>query len=83
MTRYFKCERSKLSKKEQQEESQKLSTIEKVILHKIGNRGEDIFGLLNSCRPYINRYGVKEFARRSDVSAAVEKLLKDGYIYGR
>jgi hypothetical protein len=53
----------------------KLTSLDRAILKKSSqSRGEDIFGIINVCKPYVNQHGGKQFASVPTIKGAVKKL---------
>jgi len=65
----------KLSKEDRKELEQKLSSLDRTILSK-AKMGSDIVALLSCGKPYINKFGSKEFASTPRILGEVSKLQK-------
>jgi hypothetical protein len=59
----------------------KLTALDRAILKKTSqSRGEDIFGIINVCKPYTNQHGGKQFASVPTIKGAVRKLKELGLL---
>jgi len=75
--RYYSVQLRKLdlTKVERREIERKLTALDRVILVKT-RKGEDIVGIIACGKPYVNKFGAKEFADTDRVLKAVDKLCK-------
>lgn len=81
--RYYKA-RLKMKRRERKAAEGKLLDIDKAILERASRpRGEDIIGLIGACKPYINRFGAKEFANSTQVAKRVKTLVDNGFLEKR
>jgi hypothetical protein len=72
--------------KERKEAKKLLTSLDKAVLARIKERsdtGDDIMGILNSCRPYENSDGAQRFATLQMVDRAVHKLMSKGFVLGK
>ena len=50
------------------------SSLDLAILERAGKKGADYYEILNACRPYLSRTGVKLFATSERVREEIKKL---------
>jgi len=79
---YKDIKRLKLKKDERKELQKQITALDKAILGRAKSRpgGASIFTLINSCRPFKNRFGGKEMASSDLVRRGVTKLVKLGLL---
>ena len=79
----------KFSRKEKKADKHKelearITSLDRAILKQAESRhGDDMIGLVGACKPYMNKYGGKEFASSPVVRGAVIKLMKLGLLEKR
>ena len=74
MARLYSTLRS-FKRRDRKEIEKDLTSLDVAILTRAGIKGADYYEILNACRPYIGRSGVKFFASSEQVRTRI-KILK-------
>lgn len=79
---YRDIKKLKLKKDERKELQKQITALDKAILARAKSRtnGANIYSLINSCRPFKNRFGGREMASSELVRRGVAKLVKLGLL---
>ncbi len=70
----------RITRSEKKELETQITSLDRAILKAIGTKGEDIVGILNSGKPFVNKYGRKQFATTVKIKSEVVKLVKLGIL---
>jgi len=74
MTRFYSTLRY-FKRRDRKEIEKDLTSLDIAILTRTGIKGADYYEILNACRPYVGRNGVKFFASSDQVKTRI-KILK-------
>lgn len=70
-------------RKKRKEAKDKLNSLDRAILTKCGSIGMNIIRVIKAGKPFVNKFGGKEFATTDEVLASVSKLEKLGVLERR